>query len=248
MPLQMATPTSISNVGHLFRASGLSASGLLCLIGPLLLSACSCQSEIAVKKPIKQEVATSDVNALLQQGAADNIQIAEQLARIKTPFEGKVALELNLSDTQIEDEDHHLARQLDAGESYPDLHHRRRPRTFDEREKHHRTHSRRYADHRRRAKTFAGHATTTKSATPSDENPGQGSARTAKIPSQSRSLKSSGRFIVVPLFLPLQRYNRLEVHGSEKKRWHGRRRHAELFTTNASRSCSLCAAVVVAVQ
>jgi hypothetical protein len=102
MPLNMATPTSISNVGHLFRASGLSVLGLL---GPLLLSACSCQSEIAAKKPIKQEVATSDVNALLQQGAADNIQIAEQLARIKTPFEGKVALELNLSDTQIEDED-----------------------------------------------------------------------------------------------------------------------------------------------
>ncbi len=101
----MATPTSISAPECLFRASGLSASGLLCLLGALLLSACSGQSEIAVKKPVKQKVATSEINALLQQSAADNIQIAQQLARIKTPFEGKVALELNLSDTEIEDED-----------------------------------------------------------------------------------------------------------------------------------------------
>ena len=106
MPLQMATPTRMNGTTCLLRTFGLSASGLLCLLGPLLLSACSCsvQSEIAAKKPIKQEVATSDINALLRQGAADNIQIAEQLARTKTPFEGKVALELNLSDTQINDD------------------------------------------------------------------------------------------------------------------------------------------------
>ena len=97
----MATPTSISEPEYLFRASGLC---VLCFLTALLLSACSCQSEDAVKKPIKQEVATSDINTLLQQGAAENIQIAEQLARINTPFEGKVALELNLSDTQINDD------------------------------------------------------------------------------------------------------------------------------------------------
>ena len=106
MPLQMATPTRMNGTTCLLRTFGLSVSGLLCLLGPLLLSACSCsvQSEIAAKKPIKQKVATSDINALLRQGAADNIQIAEQLARAKTPFEGKVALELNLSDTQINDD------------------------------------------------------------------------------------------------------------------------------------------------
>ncbi len=82
-------------------------SGLrfLCLFCPLLLSACSCQNEVSIKKPVKQEVVTTDINVLLQQGAADNIQIAQQLARLQTPFEGKVALELNLSDTQIEDKD-----------------------------------------------------------------------------------------------------------------------------------------------
>ena len=105
MPLQMATPTRMSVPEYLLRAFGLSASGLLCLLGPLLFSACSCRGEVAAKQPVKQEVATSDINALLRQGAAENIQIAEQLARVKIPFEGKVALELNLSDTQIKDED-----------------------------------------------------------------------------------------------------------------------------------------------
>ena len=89
---------------HYYRAFGLPASGLLCLLSAVLFSACSCRSEDAAKKPIKQEVATSDINAMLRQGAADNHQIAEQLARIKTPFEGKVALELNLTDTQINDD------------------------------------------------------------------------------------------------------------------------------------------------
>ena len=102
MPLNAATPTSTSEVAHMFRHSGLRFLGLFC---PLLLSACSCQNEVSIKKPVKQEVVTTDINVLLQQGAADNIQIAQQLARLQTPFEGKVALELNLSDTQIEDED-----------------------------------------------------------------------------------------------------------------------------------------------
>ena len=101
----MVTPMRMRLTECLFQTFGLPASGLLCLLGPLLLSACSCHTEVAVKKPAKQQVDTSDINALLQQGAADNIQIAQQIARIKTPFEGKVALELNLSDTQINDED-----------------------------------------------------------------------------------------------------------------------------------------------
>ena len=101
----MATPMRMNGSKCLFHTFGLSASGLLCLLGPLLFSACSCQNEVAAKKPVKQEVDTSNINTLLQQGEADNVQIAQQLARIKTPYEGKVALELNLSDTQIKDED-----------------------------------------------------------------------------------------------------------------------------------------------
>ena len=103
-PLKMVIPMRMRLTECLFQTFGLPTSGLLFLLGTLLLSACSCQTEVAAKKPAKQQVDTSDINALLQQGAADNIQIAQQIARINTPFEGKVALELNLSDTQINDE------------------------------------------------------------------------------------------------------------------------------------------------